>query len=98
MSGCCSRRSWKKSTACRLPEGIALDVEDDVARRRPRQLLEAASRLDGQRVPVESAGGAPAELQPGLVVKGLERVSGDVGDRRRRRLGELLESLDTRGS
>ena len=78
----------------RLPERIALDVEDDVARRGPRQLLEAASRLDGQRVPVETPAGTPAKLQPGLVVKGLERVGGNVLDRCRRRLGELLQCLE----
>jgi hypothetical protein len=36
----------------RLPEGIALDVEDHVARRQRRQSLESAAGLDDQRPPL----------------------------------------------
>src|SRR5207249_10866162 len=82
--------------ARRLPERIALYVEDDVARRGPRQALESAPRLAGKRMPVELAGGLADELQPGLVVKILERVRGHVGYRRRRRLGELRQRADAR--
>ena len=59
-------------------------------------MLGAASRLDGQCVPVEDTGSPPAELQPGLVVKGLKRARGDVGDRRRRCLSELRQRPDAR--
>ena len=47
-------------------------------------------------MPVKITGRPPAELQPSLVVKGLQRVRSDVGDRRRRRLSELRQRPDTR--
>ena len=71
--------------AGRLPERIALDVEDDVARRRTRQELEPAPGVGSDGVPVEAPRGPPLELQRRLVAQDLEGVLGDVGDLRVRR-------------
>src|SRR5712691_10469988 len=61
-------------TASRLPEGIAFDVEDHVARRRPREALKAALVLGWQRTPFQLAGRAARELERGLLVQRLERM------------------------
>src|SRR5262249_437809 len=82
-------------TASRLPERIALDVEDHVAGRGPGQALEATSGLRDQRVPADNSVDTPAQLQPGLIVKGVERARRELG-RVRRRPRELLEGMDTR--
>ena len=80
----------------RLPERVALDVEDDVARRGSRQPLEALLRLCAQRMPRQGARRAPMQLQPGLIVQRVVRPRRQVGDlrlcRRRRQLGQRADA------
>src|SRR6266545_4290106 len=64
-------------------------------RRRLAATGEPTTWLEG-RVPVEIAGGPPVELQPCLVMKGLQCVRSDVGNLRRRRLGKLRQRPDPR--
>jgi hypothetical protein len=67
----------------RLPERVALDVEDHVARGGSRQELEAAASLTVEAMPRKYAGRAPLELQRRLVTQRFERVRLEVGNLRR---------------
>ena len=73
----------KVQPARRLPERIALDVEEEVTRRRRRQGLEAAAGLGVDRMPVEAPRHAVHVLQVRLIAQPVERVLLDVGDRGR---------------
>jgi hypothetical protein len=74
----------------RLPERIALDVEDHVSDRQPRQQGKPAARVARDGMPVEVARAPPSELERRLIAK---RLQGKVGHplharlRRRRREG-----------
>src|SRR5688572_3057473 len=50
-----------------LEEGMALQIEDDVARRPRREPREATADLDVERPPFQRAGLLPDELEPGLL-------------------------------
>jgi hypothetical protein len=83
--------------AGRLPERIALDVEDDVAGRWSRQQREAAAGIAVDPAPWQSTGHAPLELQRSLVAQRGESARCDVRDvRRRRRQGECLQRGEVR--
>lgn len=69
--------------AGRFPERVALDVEHDVARRGPRQPLEAALGLHGQGPPLEPAARATLCLECRLLAQRVERVRGEMLDPRR---------------
>src|SRR6267142_2242707 len=60
--------------ARRLPERVALDVEDDVAHRGPWQPVEAALNLDWERVPGEVARRPTVKLQARLVAQLRQRL------------------------
>jgi hypothetical protein len=79
----------------RLPERVALDVEHDVAHRRPRQPVEAALGLDRERVPGEFSGRPVMKLQTRLIAQRLEGVRRDPIDLRVRRRRQLRQRLYT---
>ncbi len=79
------------------PERVALDVEEDVARRGLRQQLEAALRRRLEQVIRVPPGHACAVLERGLVAQRLEGARRHARDLAvRRRGGELGERADAR--
>ena len=72
--------------AAGLPERVALDVVEEVARRRSREQPEAAPLGRLQELVAVRARAPRGELERGLVAERLERRRGDVrNDRARRR-------------
>ena len=85
----------------RLPERIALDIEDHVPVRRPRQELESAARVALDRMPIQSPGLTPLDLQRRLIAQRLERMRRHLrhvgfrrgpGERRHRRQSGVAQS------
>src|SRR5204863_7773474 len=88
---------------CGFPEWIAFDVEDHVSTGGRRQELKAAALVARDRMPIQSSGRTPFDLECRLITQGLEGMPRDprnVGfrsgpsERRHRRQTRVAQSHD----